>query len=61
MSDANFIFWIGRIRKALRGEFEARAAELEIFPGHLLHHAIARASGRPGIAIAADYHMIAGY
>src|SRR5438045_825672 len=30
MSDASFIFWIGRIRKALRGEFEARAAELEI-------------------------------
>jgi len=30
MSDANFIFWIARIRKALRGEFEARAAALDI-------------------------------
>src|SRR5438876_9322023 len=30
MKDASFIFWIGRLRKALRGEFEARAAELDI-------------------------------
>jgi DNA-binding MarR family transcriptional regulator len=30
MNDDSFIFWIGRIRKALRGEFEARAAALDI-------------------------------
>jgi len=30
MNDDSFIFWIGRIRKALRVEFEARAAALDI-------------------------------
>src|SRR5262249_51568942 len=35
MRDASFIFWIGRIRKALRGEFEARAAELDITASQL--------------------------
>jgi MarR family transcriptional regulator, organic hydroperoxide resistance regulator len=35
MSDTSFIFWIGRIRKALRGECEARAAELDITASQL--------------------------
>src|SRR5712671_6912471 len=35
MSDPSFVFWIGRIRKALRGEFEARAAELDITASQL--------------------------
>src|SRR5436190_17340388 len=30
MNDDSFIFWIGRIRKGLRAEFEARAAALDI-------------------------------
>src|SRR5436309_16135291 len=30
MSDTNFIFWVSRIRKALRCEFESRAAALDI-------------------------------
>ena len=30
MGDASFIFWLGRIRKALRSEFEAQAATLDI-------------------------------
>src|SRR5438046_6145824 len=30
MNEDSVIFWIGRIRKALRGEFEARAAALDI-------------------------------
>jgi DNA-binding MarR family transcriptional regulator len=35
MSDPSFVFWIGRIRKALRCEFEARAAERDITASQL--------------------------
>ena len=35
MSDPSFVFWIGRIRKALRCEFEGRAAELDITASQL--------------------------
>jgi DNA-binding MarR family transcriptional regulator len=35
MSDTSFIFWIARIRKALRGEFEAQAAEMDITASQL--------------------------
>src|SRR6267142_2283263 len=36
MSDPNFIFAIGRIRKAMRREFETRAAGLEITAAQFL-------------------------
>ena len=36
MDDARFIFWLGRIRKALRCAFEARAASLEITAAQFL-------------------------
>src|ERR1700681_1085438 len=35
MSDPSFVFWIGRIRKALRCEFEARAEALDITASQL--------------------------
>jgi DNA-binding MarR family transcriptional regulator len=30
MSDISFVFWVSRIRKALRGEFEARTETMDI-------------------------------
>src|SRR5947209_19955507 len=35
MNESGFVFWIGRIRKALRCEFEARAAALDITASQL--------------------------
>ena len=35
MDESNFVFWVGRIRKAVRCEFEARAEALDITASQL--------------------------